>query len=120
LAAPSELAFDPDFPSHHADEPAGYGEPEARSPIFSRGGGIRLGKWIEDRLQFFVRNPDPRVRDYKVQSVIVLTDRFHLDLYGHLALVGEFNGVACQVDNDLTQPAGISLHEFRHLRSHFA
>src|SRR6266849_6710115 len=101
-------------------QPVRDGQTQTRSPVFSRRRGIRLGKWMEDHFQFFLGNPDTGVCHREPQRAIARMGRLHLNLQRHFTLFREFDGVPDEVDDDLAQSAGISSHNFRHLRGHLA
>ena len=55
-----------------------------------------------------------------MQNAIVTVLGLDLSLQHNLALIGELDGVAHEVDYDLAESAGIPPHDLRHLRSHLA
>ena len=56
------FALQPDFASEQGGEFPGYGKPETRASVFSRGPGIRLLEGLKDETLLFRRDTDARCR----------------------------------------------------------
>ena len=107
-AALARLAFEPDFPAQQFHQARGDGEAEARTAVLARGGTIRLGESLKNQRLFFFRDADSGICNAKVKQDGGKS--FVLDVYVHgdAAAVGEFDGVANEVQQDLTQAQRIA------------
>src|SRR6185437_1150998 len=92
-AAFSDLARHTDPPSHHLHELLADGKPQASASILPCGGAVGLSEWLKQFRLLLRRDHD-------------------------LALFREFDGIADQVHQDLTQAAWISSESRRHTRLH--
>ena len=82
----------------------------------ARGGGIRLGEFVEKALQFICRDADAAVLDTDTQRDLSSSDRvgFHID--EHMTLIREFDGIVGQIRQDLADTPHIAKHIARHIR----
>jgi hypothetical protein len=77
---------------------------------------VHLLEGLEDPLLLVRRNADSGVRDHEAQRPLSPLRLDRLDLDQHLAVAGELDRVADQVDDHLPQPRGVAHHERRHPR----
>src|SRR5204863_7828182 len=114
----ASVALDPDFAAHQFGEALADGQAEAGAAVVASGGGVHLLEGLEEPVLFVHRDADSGVAHRKVQQPLLrVTKKIGVglvarlkssgaapgrsDLDGDLALVGEFNGVANEVDQDL-------------------
>ena len=101
-ASLAHFAFDPDAPAHHLHEALADGKPEARASETPRHGSIGLGEGLEETLQAGRRDADAGVSHGKLQAgFAVLRQGAKTDL--NFAALGELDGVAGQIEQDLLQ-----------------
>ena len=81
---------------------------------------VDLCPLLEDTVLVFRGNSNPRVRHRKVQDGTDALLGIDLDPQHHLSVSREFDGVADQIDHNLSQSGRITPHDFRHLGSDFA
>ena len=127
LTANARLAFQPDLSAHHFDQLAGDGQPQAGAAVLARRGAIHLREALEDGGLPFRRDADAGIlhREAHLHLLVRLFERFGAD--DNLALVGEFDRVADEVDQHLPQAArvaaqvggDIGMDEADHLKSLF-
>jgi len=75
---------------------------------------------IEDGALLFERNPDSGVGDDEMDGVRLGVTGFQFHLRSDFAFVDELDGITNQVEDDLTQPHGISANGFRNVGSDMA
>ena len=115
-------AFYPNTAAHHFDQLLGDRETEAGAAIFAGYLAIGLREGGKNRFLVFRRNPDTRVVDRDFEAVIGFPFGLRATREGKAdcAVLGEFDGVAQQVDQDLTQPHRIAEDEARCIRTQVA
>ena len=118
LAALAFLALDADFASHQLDEHAGDRQAESRAAVAARGRAVELGVDGEDSRRIFSGQADARVRDFEADADAGTLDLEMVRADDHLPRIGEFHGVADEVDQHLAQPAGVTHHELGHVWTH--
>ena len=116
----ARLALDPEAASHQRHQPRRDGQSQARAAVPARGRAVGLGEGLEDHGLLLGRNADARVLDAEVQADLVADPFLLHDANDDLAVLGELDGVADQVDEDLGQPAGIADQRLGHVRGHLA
>ena len=107
-ASPIALALDPDGPVHQCDELRTDRQSKSRAAELSRGGTICLAERFEDGALLLGGDADSRVLDGDVQGQMVGCDRFDGRVDPHVSLLRELDGVADQVQEDLTQSARVA------------
>ena len=119
-AAFAELAFHPDAPVHGFHQPAGDRQSQARAAEAARGRAIGLGERIKDELQLVGRNADAGIGHREMQPGSALGPRIESDVDHHLALLGELQGIADEIDDDLPQADRVPLEHVGHVGRHVA
>ena len=84
------------------------GQAKARAAITAGGGTICLGKAFEDGFLAIFGNPNPRILNGESDGGMprLIQEWFGAD--HDLALVGKFNGITDQVDQDLPQSSRVA------------
>ena len=102
-AALAEAAAHQQVTFHGADQALGNGQAKPRSAIFARRRAVGLGKLGEQAPELFRRHADAGIFDVAatVTSRIVILNSN--DAQTHMAVLGEFDGIAQQVDQDLAE-----------------
>ncbi len=107
-AALAESAFDADLAAEPIDETATDRQPEPAAAEPAADCDVGLGERIEDRFQPIGRDADAGVAHLEAQHAPVVRSGDFVDRQLHRAAVGELDGVADQVEQDLPQLAGIA------------
>ena len=118
-AALADRALDPDPAAHHLHQLRGDGQAQAGAAVLARGGGVGLGEGLEDQPLLFGRDADAGVAHLEMQkwrvrecasgerppASVAANVAFtrHSNGDDDLAVLGELQGVARQVDDDLAQ-----------------
>src|SRR5579872_4930035 len=102
--------------SHQLDEMLADGQSQASSSIAAGSGGIGLRKFVEDSCQLFRRYADAGVAHRDPYRGGFRVGAFALHADQHMAAAGEFDGVADQVRDDLTDSARIAHEMARRFR----
>ena len=110
-------AVDADLTAHQRRKLAADGQPQARAAVFPRSKRVGLAEGIENVALRFGRDADARVDHFESQQIIVGQE---LDAHDHFSGIGEFDGVAHQVDQNLAQPHRIAAHFGRHIEPDIA
>ena len=103
------LALDLDRAVHHLHDTLRDGQAEPGAAVSVGGGGVLLGKGIEDTRQEFRTHADTGIRDGKAQGGLAVIVRG--PLHGQLhpaALRREFHRIAQDIDQDLAQFHGVA------------
>ena len=100
--------LDADLPPHLFHELFANGEAQSGTAELPRGRGIRLGKRLEQKSLYLGCNADSRVDHGKFDQGAVgcLLAPSHMN--HHLALLGKLERIADEIDEDLTQAAGVA------------
>ena len=114
-APPAQVAFHPDIASHQLHESRGDGQTEPSAAKLACGGTIYLGKSLENELLFFRGDTNTRVQDDEVQ--LDPSRRSGIDgcPETNFSALGELDGVANEVDDDLPQAARVANNPLRYL-----
>ena len=107
-AAFPKFALDADFPAHELDQVAANSEAQARAAVFSRRGGIGLAERLEQLGALFGSHPAADIAYFETQPQPIFPGIGHTRAHQHLPLVGEFDGVATQIDEDLADTQRIA------------
>ncbi len=108
LTAHSELT------PHHGDELLGDCEAEAGPPVLARERAVGLGERGEKLGLLRLGNADSGVLDFEAELHLSLGDRLGLDSNDDVAVLGELDGVAHDVGEDLAQAVPIADREVGH------
>ena len=114
-APPADLALQPDLPAHHLDQPGRDRQAQPRAAVLAGGRSVRLGEGLEELLLLVGGDADARVADGEVQADLLLGPRLHIDAKHDLAPLGELDGVAHQVDDDLAEAVGVAREGIGHV-----
>ena len=111
----ARLGAQADLSAHHFNQLFRDREPEAGAAILSRRRAVSLGKRLEQRLCFFGGDADPRIGHQDFQRAASRFDLrtdfvYALDLHNDFAMLGKLDGVAYQIVQYLTQPAGVTVN----------
>ena len=106
--ASAEGAFDPDLAVHQGHETASDGEAESGSAEAAGGGAVGLSEGFEDDGLLVGGDADAGVLNLEMEEDVVGGFFLTGHLKAHAAHFGKFNGVAEEVDEDLTQTQGIA------------
>ena len=109
-AAPARPAVHGDLPAHEVHQPGGDRQAQPGSTVPPRGRGVLLLEGPEDPLLPLGGDADAGVAHHEVKADLVLGRGAAggLHAHDHLALFGELDGVAHQVEQDLAQPGGVA------------
>ena len=114
-AAQAGSALDPDNPAGHGlDEAAADRQAQSGPAEIACGRAIDLRKRLEQQMHPVFRNADAGIDDLEEQAPVVL--RRVPDFQNDASLPGEFDGVREQVEQNLTQPDGITDHDIGDVR----
>src|SRR5689334_19572038 len=103
-AAVLRLALHPEASPHQVHELTADGEPEPGPAILARRRAVALREGAEDRRLLVERNADAGVGDAEAErGAVVLAQARPFDADDDLAVIGELDGVAHQVDEHLTE-----------------
>ena len=113
-AAPARLALHRDRPAHQGHQAGGDRQSQAGAAVLARRRGVLLLKGAEDLILLVRWDANAGVRHFKAQ----LNCRLRLGVrwrqaasgnaYDDLALLGELDGVAHQIEQHLPQPARVA------------
>src|SRR5262245_664586 len=103
------------MPTEHFNQSLRDRKPQTGSAISPRGRTIGLMECLKDSRLSFFRNPNSAIADSKTQQYPAIGFTFVGYSYYHFALLGEFDGIAEQVDQNLAQTARISPQLSRHV-----
>ncbi len=112
------LALDAQLASHRVDEFLRNRQPQPRSAVTAGRGAISLHERHEQPLQFLLVHPDPRIADAEGQARFVIVFLGQRDREGDMTGVGEFEGVAEQVAENLIEPKLIPQDHPRNVAFH--
>ena len=110
LTTLARLAGNTDGPAHHRDQAGRDREPQSGAAELPGRRTIRLGEGIEDRTDLGLGNADASVANAEPKTNIVLPPAGLVHTDHHLSLLGEFDGVADQICENLPQPPGVADH----------
>ena len=127
-AASAWGALDVECAPHQLHQLFADAQAEACAAVFAGGRRVPLGEAFEDTVEHARGNPDARVGDRTAERAGICLLRLNtqcdlaesglvwLDSQNHLALVREFDGIAQQVDEYLTEACRIACHPGRDIR----
>lgn len=111
--------LDPYFSAHQLDELVADGQTESGAPEFPSCGGVHLAEGFEELCLLLQGNADAGITDAKVEVRFpgggrtgvfrLATGRFgeiHRDI--DIALVGELDGIADEIDEDLPHAGDVA------------
>ena len=107
-----EFALDFHFPAHQFHQPNADGQTEAGSSILASRRGIRLLEGLKNRLQLICRQSDSGVLHCKAKLDLLFFLTYQFDTKNDLAALGELDGVAQQVQQNLSNPMHIADQPF--------
>ena len=97
----ARLAVQRDLPPHHGHQPLADGQAQAGTAEAAGGGGLPLRETVEDARLLLRRDANAGVLHLEAQVQQVAVARQLAPLQPHVALGGELDGVAAQVDEHL-------------------
>ncbi len=102
--------------AHAQDQLPGDRQAQPGAAVAPRGGAVGLGEFLEEFGEGFGTHPDARVPHGKAQGRLgrAARDAFEADVDG--AGIGELQGVADQIDEDLLEPTGIAGDQIGNVR----
>ena len=105
----AQRAVQGQFALHHLHQALADAQAQAGAAVVTLDVGAGLGEWREQVLQLFRCDAHAGVGHAQAQRLhTVLAGRpQHLQLQAHLALAGELDGIAEQVEHDLAQPYAV-------------
>ena len=109
--ADAESAFQPDAAAHQFDKLFGNCKAESGAAVFAGSRSIGLGEAFEDRIDFIGGDADAGIDHGEAQAAAIRRKgRIGLgfDSDFQTAGVGEFDGIAQQIDEHLAQTIGIA------------
>src|SRR5262249_32686496 len=106
-AAAARFAPDPDLTTHDAHQTAADREPQPGPSVAAGCGSVGLREWLEKALLHVRRDSDPRVRHLEPQCYGLTVLAGELDSDQDFSPLGELDGIADQVEQHLTQSAGV-------------
>ena len=110
-------AAQPDPPIHQLHQPGADRQPEAGAAKAPRGRDIGLREALENFLLLFRRYADTGIADGKTQKYRTVGGLLDIDRQRHLAVFGELDRIAEQVDHHLPQTGRIADDTPRHFRT---
>ena len=102
------MAIETDFSIHQLDEALGNGKAEAAAAVFPCGGTVGLSERLEEQVAGLLTNADAGVLDREAQGGVVFGLSLYADADEHFALMGELDGVADEVGENLPESAGVA------------
>ena len=114
-AAGAELAREGDASAHELRELLGDGETQPGAAVAARVGGVHLREFGEQAVLQLLWNADARVDDLELDPCPSARGVEEGDQKRNAALLGEFHGVAREVEEDLAQAARVAAQAVRHL-----
>lgn len=110
-AALAILALDPNVATHEVDEALRDGQTQSGATKLARHGAVGLLERVEDEIELVRRDSYARIGNNKLNRILVRS-AMHLgrllDREANLAVLGELDGVAHEVENDLPQSERVS------------
>ena len=116
--AAARLALEPDAAAHHLHQAPRDRQPQAGAAVAARGRAVGLRERVENRRLPVGGHADAGVGDLDMQDRIGRGALRKIQPHDHLALLGEFDRVADQVDQHLLQPQPVAGEMVGHLRRH--
>ena len=95
---------DGDASAHHLHERRGDGETQAGAAEPAGRRPVGLAEGFEDRLLLVLGDADAGVGDREVEHRAAVVPRVFADRHEHVTRLGELDGVADQIGDDLLQP----------------
>ena len=111
----SELALNPDPPSHRLHHARGDGQTQAGATIASCDGTVFLRKRLKDGVHLFRRYANAGIPHLKVQHARVSCNHRASHMHCDFAAFRELDGITHQVHQNLTQASGITDHRQWHV-----
>src|SRR5580704_4016191 len=110
--------FYPDASSHQLHKTRRYRQAKPRSAKASRHGVVRLGKRFKDKLLPVLRYTYSGVLYGKMQYGVVLVRCLDRDSEDHFTLLGKFDGIPQQIDENLPQSRRVAYQCCRDVMVH--
>ena len=115
IRAAARLTLNADASAHQLHELTANREPEPGAPKQARGRYIGLGEGFEDLCLLLQRDADPAIRHVKTQRQFIRHRVFDANYEADLAVVGEFDRVAEQIVEHLSQAQRITVQPWGHV-----
>ncbi len=114
-AADAGFTLDADLALHHLHQTFANGEPQTGTAIFACGGGIGLGKGLEQACALLLGESDAGILDAETELHTRRLPLYEFAPHDHLALLGKFNGIVAQVGENLSQSSRIPHQMIGHI-----
>ncbi len=108
LRALARCARHADLAAHHLGQLFRDGQAQAGAAVLASGRGVHLAELREEQADLFLRDADARVAHREAQQDIAFTFFHQCDADRHLAGMGELDGVARQIGENLAQAARVA------------
>ena len=102
--------------AHHADQLLHNGESKSGAAVFSRHRSVRLREGVENLFLSLQRDADARIGYLNADPSRTTFVRSHEDR--HSSRLGEFEGIADQVGQNLAEPVRIAVDHVGDVRRH--
>ena len=104
----ADLTLDANRAAHQLDQLPRDREPQTGAPKLAGDAAVGLREGLKQAFSRLRRDADPRVGDGEAQSHALALFAFPGDPHDHLAALGEFDGIAHQIEQHLLQAAGVA------------
>ena len=113
--ADAQFAGDADGAAHGGDDPLGNGEAEAGAAMLARRRAVGLFEFLENAIEIVGRDAGAGVAHREADGRLGAGRRRHRHVDQHAAAVGELDGVADQIEQQLAQATRVGRHDRRHV-----
>src|SRR5205085_937077 len=106
--ADPDFALEPDGAAHRLGQALADDEAKTRAAVAAGRGGINLAKGLKEAIHAIGRNADPGILDGEAKLIIVRVQRGGRQRENDFASLGEFDGVAEKVGEDLAEARNVA------------
>src|SRR4030095_16829451 len=114
-AALSGFTLDPDLSAHHADQAVGNGEAEAGAAVLAAHGAVGLRERFKNGALLFPGDTDSGISNGEMQAKMFVGNGIDGYVDHDFAALGELQGCAEKVQNDLAQADRVAEKIFRNI-----